>query len=49
MAKGARQAGWEFFGAEAKRRRENAGFTRAAPGRTADRQCADAVFGNVRR
>ncbi|MEV6736444.1 helix-turn-helix transcriptional regulator [Streptomyces sp. NPDC051104] len=32
MANGARQAAWEFFGAELKRRRENAGFTQAALG-----------------
>ncbi|MFC3576788.1 helix-turn-helix transcriptional regulator [Streptomyces yaanensis] len=32
MAKGARQAAWEFFGAELKRRRENAGFTQVELG-----------------
>ncbi len=32
MANGARQAAWEFFGAELKRRRENAGFTQVELG-----------------
>jgi transcriptional regulator with XRE-family HTH domain len=32
MANSSRQAAWEFFGAELKRRRENAGFTQAALG-----------------
>jgi len=32
VAKGARQAAWEFFGAELKRRRENAGFTQVELG-----------------
>ncbi|MEV7020176.1 helix-turn-helix transcriptional regulator [Streptomyces sp. NPDC093991] len=32
MANGSRQAAWEFFGAELKRRREDAGFTQAELG-----------------
>ncbi|MEV8315634.1 helix-turn-helix transcriptional regulator [Streptomyces sp. NPDC059900] len=32
MANGSRQAAWEFFGAELKRRREDAGFTQSALG-----------------
>lgn len=32
MANGSRQAAWEFFGTELKRRREHAGFTQAALG-----------------
>ncbi|KES05598.1 XRE family transcriptional regulator [Streptomyces toyocaensis] len=32
MAKGSRQAAWEFFGAELKRRREDAGFTQVELG-----------------
>ncbi|MGV9881025.1 helix-turn-helix domain-containing protein [Streptomyces sp. NPDC003006] len=32
MANGSRQAAWEFFGAELKRRREEAGFTQSALG-----------------
>ncbi|MFE0960425.1 helix-turn-helix domain-containing protein [Streptomyces fungicidicus] len=32
MANGSRQAAWEFFGAELKRRRENAGFTQVELG-----------------
>ncbi|MEU4497443.1 helix-turn-helix transcriptional regulator [Streptomyces sp. NPDC023998] len=32
MANGSRQAAWEFFGTELKRRREGAGFTQAALG-----------------
>ena len=33
MANGQRQAAWEFFGSELKRRREDAGFTQEALGR----------------
>lgn len=32
MANGSRQAAWEFFGAELKRRREEAGFTQVELG-----------------
>ncbi|MFF5483772.1 multiprotein-bridging factor 1 family protein, partial [Streptomyces sp. NPDC012935] len=32
MANGSRQAAWEFFGAELKRRRENAGITQSELG-----------------
>ncbi|WP_328921867.1 helix-turn-helix domain-containing protein [Streptomyces griseoaurantiacus] len=32
MANGSRQAAWEFFGTELKRRREDAGLTQAEPG-----------------
>lgn len=32
MANGSRQAAWEFFGAELKRRREDAGFTQVELG-----------------
>ncbi|NJP51627.1 helix-turn-helix domain-containing protein [Streptomyces sp. SBST2-5] len=32
MANGSRQAAWEFFGAEPRRRREEAGFTQVVPG-----------------
>jgi hypothetical protein len=32
MANGSRQASWEFFGTELKRRREEAGFTQSELG-----------------
>lgn len=33
MANGSRQAVWEFFGAEPRRRCEDAGFTQVGPGK----------------